>query len=204
MMLMVGGVAMPVAMYLGGCSSTATGGGFGNDEGGTGSSSGKSSSSSGSSGGNSSSGSGGSSSGGNTSSSGGGTSSSGGNTSSSGGGTSSSGGGTSSSGSSGGTDAECANPDADACSTCCANNHATGYNTYETALGNCECTSPGTCATQCSGACSGGTETTACQTCIEGSLDPDAGGACYNPLVTACNADPDCVALLTCANTYCP
>jgi hypothetical protein len=98
------------------------------------------------------------------------------------------------------TDAQCAMLSTNqACFDCCATNHMHGYQTFQTALTNCECTSPGACKTQCATEyCAMKSPTTgdACDTCITGNFTPDAGASgCYDPVATACMGDPDCVAM---------
>ena len=195
MTIILGGVALPAALYLGGCSSTASTPGFGNDAGGGNGSS---------SGGHSSSSSGGSSSGGTTSSSGGTTSSSGGTTSSSGGTTSSSGGTASSSGgtsSSGGSsaDAACAQMSSNsACQQCCSTNHATGYQTFVNALLQCGCSATGGCQSACAATACASTPQNpdaTCTTCLDNvQQEPDGGaGPCAASIQSACQADTDCI-----------
>jgi hypothetical protein len=91
-----------------------------------------------------------------------------------------------------------------ACQTCCANNHVAGDQTFTTALQGCACAAGGACRLPCATEyCANLAPTVgdACDTCLNGSLSPDAGGTCINPVTAACLADRDCVALL--GNTGC-
>ena len=83
------------------------------------------------------------------------------------------------------------------CEQCCLKVHPTGYTTYHQALQTCTCTTPGTCSTECATESCAGKATTsgdACDTCITSSLTSGTG-ACYTPVDSACQGDPDCVTL---------
>jgi hypothetical protein len=87
---------------------------------------------------------------------------------------------------------------ADACVTCCQTAYMTGAQDFTNDLGMCACTSPGTCATQCSAWCSGGSQTAACTSCLETSLG--SSGTCLTPVETACSADPACTDYVNCGD----
>jgi hypothetical protein len=90
--------------------------------------------------------------------------------------------------------------DAETCIICCEGVDMEGAKTFFTAFGDCACTSPGTCASECgSSYCAGTTATMACDTCLTSALS----GACNAPVAKACGADPDCIAFNNCANS-CP
>jgi hypothetical protein len=92
-----------------------------------------------------------------------------------------------------------------ACQMCCGNNHTTGYDTFANALVMCGCATGGPCVTDCGAAwCAAPTAnpSTACVACLNGpaQVAADGGaGACDMQIAMACRADPDCVALNTCA-----
>lgn len=95
-------------------------------------------------------------------------------------------------------------PSGPGCQTCCENAHGAGANTYLNALLNCVCGATGTdgvcppCATEaCMGTMPAPGDT--CSTC--GSAAIADGGACVMPVVTACNANPDCQAFQACIAT---
>ena len=93
-----------------------------------------------------------------------------------------------------------------ACITCCKTNHPSGSSTFIQAAQTCECASPGVCKTDCRATYCAATPQTpdmTCNTCISNSLDPDAGGACLQPIETACNASQDCLDYVSYANN-CP
>jgi hypothetical protein len=88
-----------------------------------------------------------------------------------------------------------------ACTACCAANHTAGVATLNNAIASCGC-EQANCATQC-----------AATLCAANPMEPDQpctncltpkvamGGACYQPVLTACEADPDCVAYFGCTGT---
>jgi hypothetical protein len=126
---------------------------------------------------------------------------------SSGGAASGSGGG-SSSGMTGPTDSTCAGLQTNSeCQQCCAQVHASGYQTFATALLTCACSTTGGCGQACAAsACAQSPMSPmsgdACDTCIGGDvLSPPDGGAapCDKPIVTACAADPNCGQFAQCA-----
>lgn len=167
-------VALPAAMYMGGCSSSTSQ---------------SSSNDGGSSGGHDSS----------TASSSGGTSSSSGGTTSSSGGTTSSSGGVTEAGTCNASGAT-----AETCQNCCATQQPTddvglneGYEVFANALLSCACAANGPCATACeTEACNGGqvTQGDACNTCLnDAQIAADGGpGACQSALVSACNGSTAC------------
>lgn len=196
--LILGGVALPAAMYMGGCSS-ASSQTFGTTDGGSSSGSHN-----------------GSSSGGTASSSSGSTGSSGGTTSSSGGSSSGSASSSGSTSSSGGTseagsscDSESTN---DACQTCCDSAPPTddtgtneGYDVFIDALLTCACATNGPCASDatCGTTVCAATPqnpNTACTTCLnDAQVEADGGaGPCQSAIQTACNGSSDCMAFATC------
>jgi hypothetical protein len=74
----------------------------------------------------------------------------------------------------------------------------TGYNTFIQALTTCACGATGGCATTCAATFCAATQQnpdTACNTCLNNTLSPDAGGACLTPVETACTGNADCLAL---------
>jgi hypothetical protein len=186
-------LAGSIVVAVAGCSSSNSGGstGLGGSSSGGGSGGGDSATSSGSGGG---SGSGGS------SSSGGG----------SGGGSGSSSGGAADGGVS---DNACdMMTDAGACYGCCANNHTSGANTWNTAFFGCICAAPngtqGLCQTQCANTdCSSSQDAgypeagDPCDLCETNATAPDGG--CAPSINSACSASPDCVAFNNCVNN-CP
>jgi hypothetical protein len=189
-------VAGTVVVAVAGCSSSNSGGSFGGSSSGGGSGSG--SSGGGDSAASSSSGSG---------SSSGGSSSSGG---VSGGGSGSSSGGSADGGVS---DTACdMMSTSDACYTCCANNHVSGANIWNTAFFDCICAAPngtqGLCQSQCAntdcsssadaGSPDAGDPCDICETDVTG-----ADGGCTPSINSACTASADCVAFDNCVNN-CP
>jgi hypothetical protein len=98
-----------------------------------------------------------------------------------------------------------------ACGTCCATNHETGYDAFVAALTACDCAgtgvgvdggsdggsdagAEGACATECADtfcASTPKTATTACSTCIQESVS--TGGACQEYVSDACKKEPDCL-----------
>jgi hypothetical protein len=98
-------------------------------------------------------------------------------------------------------DAACAQKTSQsACIGCCQGNHKTGFNTIHTAANQCLCVSPGACKTECATEfCANKAESKGdpCDTCIGNAIQQSA--ACYQPINSACQADPDCTAYLTCA-----
>jgi hypothetical protein len=91
-----------------------------------------------------------------------------------------------------------------ACGTCCATNHKTGYTTFITAVVACACSGTGAdggapCATECGATLCAATPKNpdaACNTCLQASIG--TGGACQEKLTTDCSADTDCVAQQKC------
>lgn len=92
-----------------------------------------------------------------------------------------------------------------ACATCCAKNHQTGYQTILTTTIACACKGEGAdagtgpCATDCKDTLCAATPaqpTAACNTCIQNAIGQ--GGACQNAVATKCQADPDCVKEQSC------
>jgi hypothetical protein len=100
------------------------------------------------------------------------------------------------------------------CTTCCRTNNPEGYKTIVTAALMCACKPSicgpvdagvvsdasdigvGACATTCAGTAMPDATCDKCLTDATGSMgDP---GACYGPVSTACEADPNCVAYYTC------
>ena len=67
---------------------------------------------------------------------------------------------------------------------------------------SCDCGTSGSCTTTCASEfCLNGSVTSAgdaCDTCINDSLEPDAG--CYTQIDDDCSADANCVAYLDCAD----
>lgn len=186
---LLGVVALPVALFGYGCSGPSpentTDGGT-HPDGGSSSSSGSSGGSGGSSGG--SSGSSGSSSGGSSGSSSG-----------------SSSGGSSGSSSGGQTDAQCAAEGGEACNSCCAANHNSGYATYINTAVGCLCGLDGACQTACSASLCMLTPALpqpgdVCDTCLDDAFEPDAGGTCLEPLEQACMSGSACVGYLDCSD----
>lgn len=112
------------------------------------------------------------------------------------------------------------------CTTCCATNHATGYEVVLATTLGCVC-QDGVCKTECTTTGCAATPTkpdAICQKCINETLtkpqgdagtdaSDDAGdagdggksvrGACRKAVQDACGANADCVALETC-NATCP
>ena len=100
-------------------------------------------------------------------------------------------------------DAAClANPST--CVTCCANNHQAGVGVLDQAILTCDCgTGAGGCQTACATEICANppaapTAGDACDTCLNTSLGMT--GACLQPVETACQANADCAAYLTCSN----
>jgi hypothetical protein len=104
---------------------------------------------------------------------------------------------------------------AEACLGCCATEHEAGYTTYVNALiNNCACADGSSCSSACAPAdpatplCpseAGGTPdqsavTQACVDCLGGLAQSDS---CTEPVVDACTADQDCIAMAQCQQT-CP
>jgi len=109
---------------------------------------------------------------------------------------------------SGPTDSTCAGLQTNSeCQQCCAQVHASGYQTFATALLTCACSTAGGCGQACAAsACAMNPMSPmsgdACDTCIGGDVlsAPDGGAApCDKPIVTACAADPNCGAFALCA-----
>ncbi len=190
-------VALPLALCGYGCSGpspegstdggTHTDGGSSSSSGSSGGSGGGSGSSSGSSGGGSGGGSG--------SSSGG----------SSGAGSGSSSGGSSGSSSGGQTDQQCAAEGGEACNSCCAGNHNSGYATYINTAVGCLCGPSGACQTACSASLcmlmpALPEPGDVCDTCLNDAFEPDAGGTCLEPLEEACMPGSECGAYLECSD----
>lgn len=198
--LLLGGltlIAGSIVVAVAGCSSSNSGGQIGLGASSSGGGDAAASSSSGSSSGNTSSS--GSGSGGSSSSGGG-----------SGGGSGSSSGGSADGGVS---DNACDMMSTDdACYNCCANNHTSGANIWNTAFYDCICSPPngnqGLCQTQCAntdcsssadaGAPEAGDPCDTCETDVTG-----ADGGCTPGITSACNASADCVAFNNCVNN-CP
>jgi hypothetical protein len=89
-----------------------------------------------------------------------------------------------------------------ACIDCCSCFHQTGVTTFNTALETCVCQAT-VCGTQCAASLCATPVVQpatgdACDTCVNGAIAADAGSGCNAKIVTACRADPDCIALLTC------
>jgi hypothetical protein len=112
-------------------------------------------------------------------------------------------------GDSGLSDSTCAAEPLAQCAVCCQKVHPHGAMTFFQSRDSCLCTSPAVCKTECA------TELCAmksamlgdpCATCAQGALaqpqDGAADGPCVQPVVTACQADPDCVAFIL-SNTSC-
>ena len=96
-----------------------------------------------------------------------------------------------------------------ACGTCCEGRHPAGKQVREDASEACMCGAAGKCQTECAQTdcnADGGAESVtgdACDLC-EKKNDPDEGtGPCTAPIETACNGNPDCVALTKCEDE-CP
>jgi hypothetical protein len=108
----------------------------------------------------------------------------------------------------GGTDAACAQKAAEACFTCCIDNHQKGEQVYDDALFGCLCAAD-KCATQCAqSACNQQnpaqpTQGDACDTCLAQYSKDDGSGACDKVADPACQADADCTAEGKCMDA-CP
>ena len=100
-------------------------------------------------------------------------------------------------------DQTCQAEAASSCITCCQGLYVTGVNDLIADIQACDCGTSGVCQTACATEyCSNGTVTTAgdpCDTCLQASVEAD-GGACLAALTTECDADPDCLAYITCTN----
>jgi len=99
------------------------------------------------------------------------------------------------------TEADCVKePTAEACGTCCAGFHVSGYKIFEGALRTCACAAGGPCVTECAASsCNAAVPKpdATCRTCLEGAMNL-GGGPCLAPVSTACQADADCVANYLC------
>lgn len=102
--------------------------------------------------------------------------------------------------------------DAEACYGCCANNHPSGANTWNTAFFGCICGAAsgtqGVCQTQCANTdCSSSQDAgypeagDPCDLCETNATAPDGG--CTPSIESACKASPDCVAFDNCVSN-CP
>jgi hypothetical protein len=101
----------------------------------------------------------------------------------------------------GGNDQQCAAlSTSTACDNCCVGNHSAGNMFFNNALAQCECGSFGDCSTACAATfCMDPSTTDAnCDACIQQS---QSFGDCDE--TSACNANADCAALMTCINA-CP
>jgi hypothetical protein len=106
-----------------------------------------------------------------------------------------------STGEGGSTAPECAAQSVDACVSCCQQAHPRGYQVVEGSAFQCVCVKPGPCAKNCGASVCASPPVAAqsgdsCDTCINSSLQDS--GACNQPVVSACNAEPDCGAYVTC------
>jgi hypothetical protein len=98
-------------------------------------------------------------------------------------------------------DAACAAmTDANACGTCCQNNHSAGASRWLSLVTTCECNTPGDCIFECSATfCANQNADTTCADCIEQNIG--SGQDC--DVSPSCNANADCAAYVSCANN-CP
>jgi hypothetical protein len=99
-------------------------------------------------------------------------------------------------------DGPCVGQTGGACLACCKQVHAEGNATASAATYGCLCDGS-VCASACSSSyCVTGVlpdAATACGQCEVAARSEDGdGGACYHAILTACQADPDCVALVNC------
>ena len=124
---------------------------------------------------------------------------------SSGAGSGSSSGGSSGSSSGGQTDQQCAAEGGEACNSCCAGNHNSGYATYINTAVGCLCGPSGACQTACSASLcmlmpALPEPGDVCDTCLNDAFEPDAGGTCLEPLEEACMPGSECGAYLECSD----
>ncbi len=95
------------------------------------------------------------------------------------------------------------------CGQCCGMNHPSGYAVFLKALIDCSCKGigidggadggAGACATECADTLCKSTPAqpnAACNTCLQGAVG--SGGACNEPISSACMADEDCMAQQKC------
>lgn len=107
-------------------------------------------------------------------------------------------------------DAQCkTKADAQTCGDCCATNHTKGADTFDQGYGDCFCAQT-RCATACAqSACSTDQNAPppqqgdACDTCLQKYSNQQGTGECDTAAETACKADTDCTAFVSCLDT-CP
>jgi hypothetical protein len=84
------------------------------------------------------------------------------------------------------------------CIACCVSDHPTGYATFQAALTSCACGATGACQSACASEyCAGKNPTPgdACDSCLSGVLENEAGPSCVAQVVAACENDLTCLAL---------
>jgi hypothetical protein len=91
-----------------------------------------------------------------------------------------------------------------ACIGCCASNHPQGGQFFGPLAQRCECggdAGAGPCASECASTfCNnGGAPDTTCLSCMDQSFS--GAGACKNPIVDGCNADPNCMVFWDCVTS---
>jgi hypothetical protein len=115
-------------------------------------------------------------------------------------------GGGSGTGDGGGTgDGKCKNEGAQ-CFDCCIDKHQAGNKTFDDAFVACACGAQGACSTECAdSACATPSKLAApqspCDLCLAAAFADT--GECGPKQKTACDKDPDCIALYTCTGK-CP
>jgi hypothetical protein len=90
------------------------------------------------------------------------------------------------------------------CETCCGDQFTEGFDTYNLALTNCACGTPGPCATPCAASLCAEMAPDAessCAACVTKSLGPDGG--CGSFVNNACIVDTNCVSYQNCLKTTC-
>jgi hypothetical protein len=107
----------------------------------------------------------------------------------------------------------CADLPADQCAECCGQEHATGFDVINNSyLTNCACADGAACVVECNtadaatdlclddGTFNFNVMNDACVTCLN---DLTGMEACWDPIRTDCQAEPDCVDFIQCQND-CP